>query len=286
VTAWSPRSAPRSVRRSRPVSFCSLSRRVPQHAPNGTHPLDDRSVDPQEVAREAATQIAKKTGVAKRDIALTLGSGWGKAADLIGETVAEIPRHRNHGVLKTRGRGARRNNPFDSHRPLVLTRSSSERAPSFTKTTAFVASYIRFGRLPRLARKFVVLTNGAGGLKESWGPGTPVLISDHINLTASSPLEQRSLTSPICTHRDYAILLDAVPEPDLDEGVYVQFRGPHYETPAEVQLAGRMGGHIARNARLRSRPSLAREAGMDVIGFSLITNLALRASANRSATPK
>ena len=56
-----------------------------------TNPLDDPAADPFEVAREAAAQLADKTGVERHDIALTLGSGWGKAADLIGETVATVP---------------------------------------------------------------------------------------------------------------------------------------------------------------------------------------------------
>jgi len=55
------------------------------------HPLNVEGVDPFEFAQRAADQIAQKTSVEHHDIALTLGSGWSKAADLIGETVAEIP---------------------------------------------------------------------------------------------------------------------------------------------------------------------------------------------------
>src|SRR5690606_21421016 len=55
------------------------------------NPLDDTTVDPFEIARQAAEQLAEKTGVERHDIALTLGSGWAKAADLIGETTATIP---------------------------------------------------------------------------------------------------------------------------------------------------------------------------------------------------
>ena len=71
-----------------------------------------------------------------------------------------------------------------------------------------------------------------------------MLISDHINLTADSPLEGATfidltdLYSPRL--RDIARTID----PTLDEGVYTQFRGPHYETPAEVQMAKTIGGHI------------------------------------------
>ena len=55
------------------------------------NPLDDPNADPFEIARQAAAQLAEATGVERHDIALTLGSGWGKAADLIGETTATIP---------------------------------------------------------------------------------------------------------------------------------------------------------------------------------------------------
>ena len=55
------------------------------------NPLDDPNANPFEVAAAAAADIARLTGVEKHDIALTLGSGWGKAADIIGETVATIP---------------------------------------------------------------------------------------------------------------------------------------------------------------------------------------------------
>ena len=56
-----------------------------------SNPLDDAAANPFEIAAEAAAQISEKTGVHRHDIALTLGSGWAKAADLIGETTATIP---------------------------------------------------------------------------------------------------------------------------------------------------------------------------------------------------
>src|SRR5690606_24294795 len=115
----------------------------------------------------------------------------------------------------------------------------------------------------------MVLTNGAGGIREHWTPGTPVLISDHINLTADSPLEGATfvdLTDLYSTRlRDVARSV----APDLDEGVYVQFRGPHYETPAEVRMARTIGGHIVGMSTALEAIA-AREAGMEVLGFSLI----------------
>ncbi len=54
------------------------------------NPLDNSAANPFGIAKQAAASIAELTGVANHDIALTLGSGWAKAADLIGETVATV----------------------------------------------------------------------------------------------------------------------------------------------------------------------------------------------------
>jgi len=239
---------------------------------NDVHPLDDRSTDPKDIARQAAAQIAEKTGVPRHDIALTLGSGWGKSADLIGETVAEFPATEILGFSKPAVEGhvgtIRSIRTASGHHVLIIGARTHfyedhgvRRVVHSVRTAAATGATI------------MVLTNGAGGLKESWGPGTPVLISDHINLTASSPLEGATfidLTDLYSARlRDLARTVDS----SLDEGVYVQFRGPHYETPAEVQMAGRMGGHIVGMSTALEAIA-AREAGMEILGFSLITNLA------------
>jgi purine-nucleoside phosphorylase len=59
----------------------------------------------------------------------------------------------------------------------------------------------------------------------------------------------------------------------LDEGVYTQFRGPNYETPAEVQMARIIGGDIVGMSTALEAIA-ARQAGMEILGMSLITNLA------------
>lgn len=239
---------------------------------NDAHPLDDRSVDPKEVARQAAEQIAAKTGVVRHDIALTLGSGWGKAADLIGETVAEFPATEITGFSKPAVEGhvgtIRSIRTASGHHVLIIgARTHFYEDHGVRRVVHSVRTAAATGA------KIMVLTNGAGGLKESWGPGTPVLISDHINLTASSPLEGATFIDLTDLYSTRLRNLARTVEPSLDEGVYVQFRGPHYETPAEVQMAGRMGGHIVGMSTALEAIA-AREAGMEVLGFSLITNLA------------
>ncbi len=62
-------------------------------------------------------------------------------------------------------------------------------------------------------------------------------------------------------------------DPSLDEGVYVQFPGPHYETPAEVQMAKRIGGDLVGMSTTLEAIA-ARHVGLEVLGISLVTNLA------------
>jgi purine-nucleoside phosphorylase len=237
-----------------------------------TNPLDDPASDPFAIAREAAAQIAELSGVAHHDIALTLGSGWGKAADLLGETVANVPASDviGFGMPAVPGHvGTLRSIRLaDGRHALVIgARTHYYEGHGVRRVVHSVRTAAATGA------KTMVLTNGAGGIKESWTPGTPVLISDHINLTADSPLEGATfidLTDLYSARlREVARTVDS----SLDDGVYVQFRGPHYETPAEVQMAKAIGGHIVGMSTALEAIA-AREAGMEIIGFSLITNLA------------
>jgi purine-nucleoside phosphorylase len=236
------------------------------------NPLNQPGVDPFEIARQAAHQIAERTGVASHDIALVLGSGWAKAADLIGETVATIPAHEIIGFSKPSVEGH-----VASIRSVLL--PSGKRALVLGARTHFyeghgvrrVAHGVRTAAAAGV--KTLVLTNGAGGIKEHWKPGTPVLISDHLNLTAATPLEGATFVdlSDLYSARLRAIAREV--DSSLDEGVYVQFQGPQYETPAEVQMAKILGGHIVGMSTTLEAIA-ARQAGMEIPGFSLITNLA------------
>ena len=209
------------------------------HAPH--NPLDDPSADPFEVAAQAAAQLAEATGVERHDIALTLGSGWAKAADLIGETTHTIAASDIAGFSKPALEGH-----VGTLRSILL--PSGKRALVIGARTHYyeghgVRRVVHSVRTAAAAgASTMILTNGAGGIKPHWTPGTPVLISDHLNLTGDSPLEGATFIDLTDLYsqrlRDLARTVDA----DLDEGVYVQNRGPHYETPAEVQMAKTLGG--------------------------------------------
>lgn len=236
------------------------------------HPLDDPDANPFDIAREAAEEIAEKTGVASHRIACTLGSGWARAADVMGETVAEIPATevRGFSAPAVEGHvGTLRSVllPDGSHALIIGARTHFYEGHGVRRVVHSVRTAAAAGA------DVMVLTNGAGGIKSHWSPGTPVLISDHVNLTAASPLEGATFIDLTDLYSQRLRDLARSVTPDLDEGVYVQFRGPHYETPAEVQMAKTMGGHIVGMSTALEAIA-AREAGMEVLGFSLITNLA------------
>ena len=220
----------------------------------------------------AAQKIEEVSGVLRHDIALTLGSGWAKAADLLGETIADIPANEvpgfsASGIPGHTGTIRSIKLPDGKHALVLGARTHFYEDKGVRSVVHSVRTAAACGATT------MILTNGAGGIKESWTPGTPVLISDHINLTATSPLEGATF---IDLTDLYSMRLRSIArsiDPTLDEGVYVQFRGPHYETPAEVRMAQAMGGHIVGMSTALEAIA-AREAGMEILGLSLITNLA------------
>ena len=230
------------------------------------------SSDPKALAAEAAAVIAELTGVASHDVALTLGSGWGKAADVLGETVAVIEADRVPGFHASAV-------PGHSGTLRSIRLANGKHALVIGARTHFyegrgVRAVVHGVRTAAATgAKIMVLTNGAGGVNPAYSPGTPVLISDHINLTATSPLEGATFVDLTDLYSSRLRAIASEVDPSLDEGVYVQFPGPHYETPAEVRYAGIIGGDIVGMSTALEAIA-AREAGMEIIGLSLITNLA------------
>ncbi len=226
--------------------------------------------DPTALAAEAAATIARLTGVERHDIGLTLGSGWGGAADILGETVAEVPADKVPGFHASGVAGH-----SGTLRSIRL--ASGAHALVIGARTHFyegrgVRSVVHGVRTAAAAgAKIMVLTNGAGGVDPAFAAGEAVLISDHLNLTATSPIEGANfvdLTDLYASRlRDVARSVD----PSLQEGVYVQLPGPHYETPAEIHYLRAIGGQIVGMSTALEAIA-ARAAGMEILGLSLITN--------------
>lgn len=232
------------------------------------------------LAREAAAVIADRTGVERHDVALVLGSGWGQTAELVGETVTTIEQAQVPGFSTAAVAG------HSGQMRSVDIASSGRRALVFGTRTHYyegrgVRAVVHAVRTAAAAGcRAIVLTNGCGGLRPEWAPGTPVLISDHLNLTATSPIEGATFVDLTDLYSPRLRALAREVDPDLDEGVYAQFRGPHYETPAEVRMAGILGADLVGMSTTLEAIA-AREAGLEVLGVSLVTN----AAAGISATP-
>lgn len=134
----------------------------------------------------------------------------------------------------------------------------------------------------RLGARIVILTNAVGGLDPSFGPGTLMAITDHLNLTGQNPLtgpnadeigdrfpDMTDAWSPrLRASLHAAARAEGV---ELAEGVYVGLTGPNYETPAEVRLYASMGGHAVGMSTVMECIA-ARWAGLEVCGISLVTN--------------
>ena len=134
----------------------------------------------------------------------------------------------------------------------------------------------------RLGAQEVILTNAAGGLDPSFGPGTLMVISDHLNLTGQNPLIGANAPSiggrfPDLTDawsprlRERLHRAAGAEGVTLEEGVYVGLTGPNYETPAEVRMLAGLGGHAVGMSTVMECLA-ARWAGLEVCGVSLVTN--------------
>ena len=235
--------------------------------------LEDPATDPFEVAAAAAERLVELTGASSHDVALVLGSGWGPAGDLLGQTLAEVRTTDLPGFHPAAVAG------HSGTIRSVRIGDTSRRALVFGTRTHFyegrgVRAVVHGVRTAAAAGcSTIVLTNGCGGLNPDWAPGTPVLISDHLNLTAASPVEGATFIDLTDLYSRRLRDLCREVDPSLAEGVYVQFRGPHYETPAEVRMAGVLGGDLVGMSTTLEAIA-ARQSGLEVLGISLVTNLA------------
>ena len=110
------------------------------------------------------------------------------------------------------------------------------------------------------------------GSTPDWAPGTPVIISDHLNLTATTPLVGANFVDMTRPTRADSAISHAVSIPTR-RGVYAQFPGPQYETPAEVRMAGILGADLVGMSTVLEAIA-ARAAGLEIPGLSLVTNAA------------
>lgn len=227
--------------------------------------------DPYSLAGEAAAALKAAAGLDTFDVALVMGSGWVPAADAIGQVVAEVPFTDLPGFAApaVAGHGGRIRvvrTDAGRHALIFLGRSHLYEGRGVDSVVHGVRTAAAAGI------RTIVLTNAAGGLRpETQQVGDPVLISDHINLTGANPITGTTFLD--LTEVYSKRLRDLVREidPSLSEGVYVAFRGPTYETPAEIRMLRTLGGDMIGMSTVLEAIA-ARESGLDVLGVSLVTN--------------
>jgi purine-nucleoside phosphorylase len=118
--------------------------------------------------------------------------------------------------------------------------------------------------------RLALLTNANGTLRGEWEVGRPVLIADHLNLTATSPLDGPRFTDLTDLWSPRLRALARAVDPTLAEATYAWLRGPHYETWAEAAWLRRLGADLVGMSTVPEAIA-AREAGLEVLGLSTVT---------------
>ena len=225
----------------------------------------------QDLAADAAALIAKQTGVDSHDVAVVLGSGWRPAADELGVAEFELPVADLPGftapTVAGHGGTARSLQVGDKRALILLGRTHLYEGRGVGAVVHGVRTAAAAGC------RTVVLTNAAGCLRDGVSVGQPVLISDHLNLTATSPLVGAQFVDLTDLYSPRLRTLAREIDPTLVEGVYAGLPGPHFETPAEIRMLRTMGADLVGMSTVLEAIA-ARAAGVEVFGLSLVTNLA------------
>jgi purine-nucleoside phosphorylase len=222
------------------------------------------------MAKHAADDLDAALGEG-HDTAVVMGSGWAPAVEAFGpadSTVAidelpgfSAPAVAGHGgEIRSVRVGRRRVLLFLGRTHLYEGRGVSSVVHG-VRTAAAVGV------------RTVILTNAAGGLAPDHRIGQPVLISDHLNLTARSPLIGPTFVDLTDLYSSRLRALAREIDPTLAEGVYAALPGPHFETPAEIRMLRTMGADLVGMSTALEAIA-ARAAGMEVLGLSLVTNAA------------
>jgi len=229
------------------------------------------SSSPFDIARHAAQALRDATGADEHATAVVLGSGWSAAADAIGDTVTEVVLTDLPGFIApsvTGHGGSVRSVQAGDRRVLVfLGRTHLYEGHGVDAVVHGVRTAAAAGA------RAIVLTNGAGAVNPQLPVGSPVLIADHLNLTARSPLRGATFVDLTDLYSTRLRQVASTVDPSLAEGVYAQVPGPHYETPAEIRHLRTIGADLV-GMSTGLEAIAAREAGLEVLGISLVTNAA------------
>lgn len=240
-----------------------------------SHDLQILYADPMGTAAAAADIIRKRTG-GEHEVALVMGSGWIDSvarftADGAGEELFDIPLTDLPGFPppKVEGHGG----------SVKSLRIGQKKALVFLGRTHLyeglgIEPVVHGVRTAVLAgAKVIILTNACGGINTDYAVGQPVLIKDHISLTAVSPLSGATFVDLTDLYSARLRALVKSIDPSLAEGVYAHWRGPTYETPAEIRMIRTMGADLVGMSTVPEAIA-AHAMGAEVMGVSLVTNAA------------
>jgi len=226
--------------------------------------------DPAALAARAADDLTSALG-GGHDVAVVMGSGWAPAADAFADVQGSVaigdlpgfaaPTAVGHGgEVRSVRVGERRVLLFLGRTHLYEGRGVE---PVVHGVRTAAAAGVRT----------VVLTNAAGGLSPDHRVGQAVLISDHLNLTARSPLVGATFVDLTDLYSARLRSIARELDPTLTEGVYAALPGPHFETPAEIRMLRTLGADLVGMSTALEAIA-ARAAGVEVMGLSLVTNAA------------
>jgi purine-nucleoside phosphorylase len=216
-----------------------------------------------ELARIAAKQLMRKLDIPAFDVAIQLGTGW--HVEGVGESFGSVHQSRIAGFDRegVEGHGTDFHALVTDSGTAVLVLGS--RAHLYQGATPDeVAHGVRTAH--EAGCRSVVLTNAAGAVNLNYDLGDIIGITDHLNLTGTSPAREFVDMSGTYEYPGFYV-------PGITTGVYAQFRGPQFETPAEVRMARSLGADLVGMSTALETIA-ARECGMKVIGLSLVTNYA------------
>jgi purine-nucleoside phosphorylase len=245
------------------------SGKMSAHSPVGAYAL----------AEQAAMRLNIISGVPSHDVAVVLGTGLADAASTLSSTssrhqLGELPGFPTSVVAHQRSEvwsvevGGR-------HVLVFLGRLHLYEGYSPADVVHPIRTAVAAGC------RTVVITNASGALRAGLAPGDLVLISDHLNLTGASPLvaypSSSGLPSPFVDLVDAwsprLRLLALEVDGSLTEGVYAQVPGPHFETPSEIRMLQLLGADLVGMSSAVEAIA-ARQLGAEVLGLSVVTNLA------------
>ncbi|WP_138760629.1 purine-nucleoside phosphorylase [Modestobacter altitudinis] len=240
-------------------------------SPHDLRGTPTRLSDPVALAARAADDLTAALGGGRHDVAVVMGSGWAPAAEAFGPASASVaigelpgfaaPTVTGHG-------GEIRSVQVGGQRVLLfLGRTHLYEGQGVEPVVHGIRTAAAAGV------RTVVLTNAAGGLRPDHRVGQPVLISDHLNLTARSPLVGAEFVDLTDLYSARLRALAKEIDPSLAEGVYAALPGPHFETPAEIRMLTTLGADLVGMSTALEAIA-ARAAGVEVLGLSMVTNAA------------